>query len=161
MSAMRLNFTPAITCDHTILVIVLRYVRLNVKTKILLFHVTLPFLSVKLHQLAHKSTDIHEQDIHPKSTFHIDSVSAKGGKTHFPIRFSYRLPPLIRNNQLLANYFAAIFHDAAYKAFHYSLIFIQTISIVHLQVQYYSEALPTHHGYCVGVSRRNATGNCE
>src|SRR6218665_932262 len=25
----------------------------------------------------------------------------------------------------------------------------------------YSEALPTQHGYCVGVSRRSATGNCE
>src|SRR6218665_4028462 len=25
----------------------------------------------------------------------------------------------------------------------------------------YSEALPTQHGYCAGVSRRSATGNCE
>ena len=30
--------------------------------------------------------------------------------------------------------------------------FIQTISIAPLQVQYYSEALPTQHGCCVGVS---------
>ena len=39
--------------------------------------------------------------------------------------------------------------------------FIQAISIALLQVHYYSEALPTQHGYCVGVSRRSATGNCE
>jgi len=31
-------------------------------------------------------------------------------------------------------------------------------TIAPLQV-HYTEALPTHHGYCVGVSRRNATGN--
>jgi len=30
-----------------------------------------------------------------------------------------------------------------------------------LQVHYYSEALPTLHGYCVGVPRQSATGNCE
>jgi len=39
--------------------------------------------------------------------------------------------------------------------------FIQAISIARLQVHYYSEALPTQHGYCVGVSRRSATDNCE
>src|SRR6218665_1713563 len=39
--------------------------------------------------------------------------------------------------------------------------FIQTISIAPLQVHFYSEALPTQHGYCAGVSRRSATGNCE
>src|SRR6218665_3798489 len=39
--------------------------------------------------------------------------------------------------------------------------FIQTISIAHLQVPFYSEALPTQHGYCARVSRRSATGNCE
>jgi|SRR6218665_441115 len=38
---------------------------------------------------------------------------------------------------------------------------IQTISIASLQVHYYSEALRTQHGYCIGVSRRSATGNCE
>ena len=38
---------------------------------------------------------------------------------------------------------------------------IQTISIAPLQVRYYSEALPTQHGYWAGVSRRSATGNCE
>src|SRR6218665_5027 len=38
---------------------------------------------------------------------------------------------------------------------------IQAISIAPLKVHYYSEALPTQHGYCVGVSRRSATGNCE
>jgi len=31
--------------------------------------------------------------------------------------------------------------------------FIQAISIALLQVLYYSEALPTQHGYCVVVSR--------
>src|SRR6218665_472302 len=30
--------------------------------------------------------------------------------------------------------------------------FIQAISIAPLQVYYYSEAFPTHHEYCVGVS---------
>src|SRR6218665_544970 len=37
--------------------------------------------------------------------------------------------------------------------------FIQAISIAPLllQVHYYSGALPTQHGYCVGVSRRSAT----
>jgi len=35
------------------------------------------------------------------------------------------------------------------------------ISIAPLQVLYYSEALQTQNGYCVGVSRRSATGNCE
>jgi len=35
------------------------------------------------------------------------------------------------------------------------------LSIAPLQVRYYSEALPTQHGYCAGVSRRSATGNCE
>ena len=39
--------------------------------------------------------------------------------------------------------------------------FIQTTSIAPLQVYFYSEALPTEHGYCAGVSRRSATGNCE
>src|SRR6218665_120226 len=39
--------------------------------------------------------------------------------------------------------------------------FIQTISIAPLEVHYYSEALTTQHGYCVGVSRRSAKGNCE
>jgi len=39
--------------------------------------------------------------------------------------------------------------------------FIQVISIAPLQVYYYSEALPTQHGYCVRVSLRSATGNYE
>jgi len=39
--------------------------------------------------------------------------------------------------------------------------FIQTISIAPLQVHFYSEALLTQHGYCAGVSRRSASGNCE
>ena len=30
--------------------------------------------------------------------------------------------------------------------------FIQTISIVPLQVHFYSEVRPTHHGYCAGIS---------
>src|SRR6218665_16319 len=40
-------------------------------------------------------------------------------------------------------------------------LFIPDISIALLQVHYYSEALPTQHGYCAGVSRRSATGNCS
>src|SRR6218665_2367921 len=39
--------------------------------------------------------------------------------------------------------------------------FIQTISIAPLQVHVYSAALSTQHGYCAGVSRRSATGNCD
>jgi len=39
--------------------------------------------------------------------------------------------------------------------------FIQTISIAPFQVHFYSETLPTQHGYCAGVSRRSTTGNCE
>jgi len=39
--------------------------------------------------------------------------------------------------------------------------FIQAISIAPLQVRYYSEQIPTQHGYCAGVSNRSATGNCE
>src|SRR6218665_4030732 len=39
--------------------------------------------------------------------------------------------------------------------------FIQDIYIELLQVHFYSEALPTQHGYCAVVSRRSATGNCE
>jgi len=42
-----------------------------------------------------------------------------------------------------------------------SFSFVQAISIAPLQVPYYSEVLPTQHGYCVGVSRLSATGNCE
>jgi len=33
--------------------------------------------------------------------------------------------------------------------------FIQTNSRAPLQVHYYSEGLPTQHGYCVGGSRRS------
>jgi len=39
--------------------------------------------------------------------------------------------------------------------------FIPDISIVPLQDHYYSEKLPTQHGYCVRVLRKRATGNCE
>jgi len=39
--------------------------------------------------------------------------------------------------------------------------FIQFIFIAPIQVHYYSEALPTEHGYCARISRRSATGNCE
>src|SRR6218665_2357777 len=35
-------------------------------------------------------------------------------------------------------------------------LFIQAISIAPLPFNYYSEALPTQHGYCVVVSRRSA-----
>ena len=39
--------------------------------------------------------------------------------------------------------------------------FIQAISKAPLPVHYYSEALQTQHGYCVGVSLRSTTGNYE
>src|SRR6218665_3666760 len=39
--------------------------------------------------------------------------------------------------------------------------FILIISIAPLQVHCNSEAIPTQHGCCAGVSRRNAKGNCE
>src|SRR6218665_2051023 len=39
--------------------------------------------------------------------------------------------------------------------------FIQAFSKAPLQIHYYSEALPTQHGYCVCVSHRSATGNSE
>src|SRR6218665_2440765 len=39
--------------------------------------------------------------------------------------------------------------------------FFEAISIAPLAGRYYSEALPTQNGYCVGVSRRSAIGNCE
>ena len=39
--------------------------------------------------------------------------------------------------------------------------FIHSISIAPFQVHYYSEVLPKQHGYCVRVSHRSATGNCE
>jgi len=48
-----------------------------------------------------------------------------------------------------------LMHEASFHSF------IQSISIVPLQVHYYSEALPTQHGYCVGVSPQSAAGNCE
>jgi len=41
-----------------------------------------------------------------------------------------------------------------------SFNFIQALSVAPLQVCYYPEALPKQHKYCVGVSLRNATGNC-
>jgi len=43
----------------------------------------------------------------------------------------------------------------------YQHSFIQAISTAPLLVHYYSEALPTQHGYCFGVSRRSAKGHCE
>src|SRR6218665_2568121 len=36
-----------------------------------------------------------------------------------------------------------------------------SIAIALLQIHYYSEALPTQHGYCAGVSRRSVMGNCK
>jgi len=39
--------------------------------------------------------------------------------------------------------------------------FIQASSEAPFQVYCYPEALSTQHGYCVGVSRRSARGNCE
>src|SRR6218665_3383397 len=48
-----------------------------------------------------------------------------------------------------------------YPVFLFIHSFIQVISIAPLQVHCYSEAVPTQHGYCVGVSRRSAKGNCK
>src|SRR6218665_3660935 len=59
-------------------------------------------------------------------------------------------------------YILRLLHD--YYIHKYAYIyssFIQTISIAPLQAHFYSEALPTQHGYCAGVSRRSATGNSE
>ena len=48
-----------------------------------------------------------------------------------------------------------------------AIIIRQIISLIHSfsiaprQVHYYSVALLTQHGYCVGVSRWSTTGNCE
>ena len=44
---------------------------------------------------------------------------------------------------------------------HHIHSFIQTIFRALLQIHYYSQVLPTQHGYCVRVSRQSATGNCE
>ena len=54
-------------------------------------------------------------------------------------------------------YLSLHIHSTAYLA----TWCIQAISIVPPQVHYYSEALQIQHGYCVKVSRRSATGNCE
>ena len=58
----------------------------------------------------------------------------------------------------LYNYHAMAVHAITHA--HNIHSFIQTISIALLQV-HYSEALPTQHGYCAGVSRRSVTGNCR
>src|SRR6218665_1081014 len=49
-----------------------------------------------------------------------------------------------------------LLNSAAKKCVTLPFSFIQTISIAPLQVHFYSEALPTRHGYCAGVSRRSA-----
>src|SRR6218665_542171 len=48
-----------------------------------------------------------------------------------------------------------------FKVYDNHSFFIQTISIAPLHVYYNLEALPTQHEYCVGVSSRSTTGNCE
>jgi len=45
--------------------------------------------------------------------------------------------------------------------FYLFYLFIPDISIALPEVHYNSEALPTQHRYCAGVSRRSATGNCR
>ena len=42
-----------------------------------------------------------------------------------------------------------------------TITFIHAISIVPLQVHYYTEVLPTQHGCCARILRQSATGNCE
>src|SRR6218665_652780 len=56
---------------------------------------------------------------------------------------------------------ALCFVSQSFHALLFFIHFIQTNSIAPLQVHYYSEALPTQHRYCAGISRLSATGNCE
>src|SRR6218665_1414517 len=50
--------------------------------------------------------------------------------------------------------------SAFVRSFIHSFIHsFRTISIAPLEVHYYSEALPTQHEYCSGVSHRSATSN--
>ena len=62
------------------------------------------------------------------------------------------------NKGLIRIFNNKIREKCAIHSFFHSLI--QVMSIVPLQVHYYPEALPIH-GYCIAVSRRSATGNCE
>jgi len=54
--------------------------------------------------------------------------------------------------------YCADLHDVKCR---YERINLFIHSIAFLQVHFYSEALPTQHGYCAGVSCRSAIGNCE
>ena len=73
--------------------------------------------------------------------------------------FPYRLHYLTKNDRLMQDFdpeqWTRLFGEQTLS------VFIQAISIAPLQVQYYSEVLLTQHGYCAGISRRSATGNCE
>ena len=57
------------------------------------------------------------------------------------------------------NYLAVTCNLAHYNYFTHFFKFVHSISIAPLQVCYYSQALPTQHGYCAGVSHQSATGN--
>src|SRR6218665_2318965 len=60
----------------------------------------------------------------------------------------------------MVNYYASLFGAESPVCIFLNTL-IQAISITPLQVLYYSEALPTQHGYCARISCRSATGSCE
>src|SRR6218665_1258283 len=74
-----------------------------------------------------------------------------------PIHSSECLPFDLKVNSFIHSFRPFLMNAHTHTLIH---SFIQIISIAPLQVHVYSEALPTQHGYCAGVSRRSATGNC-
>jgi len=79
------------------------------------------------------------------------------------VRFTrtLRVGDIEPNNELL-DYLSRLPSDkelVSYPLFIHSInhSFIHSFSIAPLQAHYYSEALPTQRGCCVGVSRRSAT----
>src|SRR6218665_1743817 len=71
--------------------------------------------------------------------------------------YSYPLPTILTYYTLLPY----ITNNSYTLSIVLTYSFIQAISIAPLQINYYSEALQTLQGHCVGISRRSATGNCE
>ena len=82
-------------------------------------------------------------------TVKADSMRSNETVSHLKADEEISMPDLLKGRSVICN-LALKVHS-----------FIQAISIVPLQVCYYSEALPTQHRYCARVSRRSATGNCE
>ena len=60
---------------------------------------------------------------------------------------------------LLSHYGSELAHVNAFMSVSFIHSFIQAISIAPLRVHYYPDSRIV--GYCVGVSRRSATDNCE